>query len=249
MWSPYDEGPRSRRPLIIAAGGLAVLVAGGIGLAMLANSEDSPSAAAGSPTAAPTNAAAPADPGGEYGFTESRTTDPHALTLNEIFKKRKFRAGGQNYLMTVRRSDKKCKDAAVGSTLQKALTSGKCTQLLRASFKDSSGKIVGTLGVANLNTTSSAAKVVKATRGKSLDNYLKVLPGKDETTKWLGVQGEAVAGGWRHGHYAILVYFKYKDGHKPSESEAKKLNAAAFAVADATVTPALESRALTGRRP
>ncbi|GIH89409.1 hypothetical protein Psi01_00390 [Planobispora siamensis] len=248
MWSPYDEGPRSRRPLIIAAGGLAVLVAGGVGLAMLANSEDSPSAAASSPSAAPSNAA-PVDPGGEYGFTESRTTDPHALTLNELFKKKKFRAGGQTYQMTVRRSDKKCKDAAVGGTLQKALASGKCTQLLRASFKDASGKIIGTLGVANLNTTSSAAKVVKATRGKQLDNYLKVLTGKDEITKWLGVQGEAVAGGWRHGHYAILVYFRYKDGHKPSKSEAKKLNGAAFAIADATVTPALESRALTGRRP
>nr|BFE86186.1 hypothetical protein GCM10020093_087870 [Planobispora longispora] len=40
MWSPYDEGPRSRRPIIIASAGLAVLIAGGVGLAMLARSDD-----------------------------------------------------------------------------------------------------------------------------------------------------------------------------------------------------------------
>ncbi|MFB9720913.1 hypothetical protein [Planobispora longispora] len=249
MWSPYDEGPRSRRPIIIASAGLAVLIAGGVGLAMLARSDDgvqpvaTDSASPSKDTAVP-----PAAPGDEFGFAASRATDPHALTEKELFGKTKVRVKGQTYTMTVSRNDKKCKNAVVGPKLQKALATGKCNQLVRASFRDPSGKIIGTVGVANLGTSASASRVVKAVSGKKLEDYLKVLPGKDKVTKFLGT-GEAFAGGWRHGHYAVLVWFQYKDGHAPSKKEAKQLNAAAFGVADATVTPALESRSLTGRRP
>ncbi|WP_449063311.1 hypothetical protein [Planomonospora algeriensis] len=248
-WSPYEEGPRALLPTFVAVGVIGMLIAGGIGLAVFASSgEDSPAGAADAPTKAATQPVIPANPGGTFGFAESRKTDPGKLTLDELFKSRKVRHKGQTYLMTVRRNDKKCKDAVVGSGLQKALTAGRCNQLLRASFRDASGKIIGTLGVANLHTSPAAAKVVKATRGKEPQEYLKVLPGKDKVTKLLGT-GEAFVGGWRHGHYAILVWFQYKDGHLPSKAEAKKLNAAAFGVADATVTPALESRSLTGKRP
>ncbi|MBG0813616.1 hypothetical protein [Planomonospora sp. ID82291] len=248
-WSPYEDGLRALLPTFVAIGVIGMLIAGGIGLAVFASSgDDSPAGAADAPAPSATRPVIPANPGGTYGFAEARKTDPGKLTLDELFKSRKARHKGQTYLMTVRRSDKKCKDAAVGSGLQKALAAGRCNQLLRASFRDSSGKIIGTLGVANLDTSSAAAKVVKAARGKKSREYLKVLPGKDKLTKLLGT-GDAFVGGWRHGHYAILVWFQYKDGHLPSKAEAKKLNAAAFGVADATVTPALESRSLTGRRP
>ncbi|GGK55246.1 hypothetical protein Ppa06_12100 [Planomonospora parontospora subsp. parontospora] len=248
-WSPYEEGPRALLPTFVAVGVIGMLVAGGIGLAVFASSgDDSPGGAADAPAPAATKPVIPANPGGTFGFAESRKTDPGKLTLDELFKSRKARHKGQTYLMTARRNDKKCKDAVVGSGLQKALTAGRCNQLVRASFRDASGKIIGTLGVANLDTSSAAAKVVKAARGKESQQYLKVLPGKDKVTKLLGT-GEAFVGGWRHGHYAVLVWFQYKDGHLPSKAEAKKLNAAAFGVADATVTPALESRSLTGKRP
>ncbi|GAA3444039.1 hypothetical protein [Planomonospora venezuelensis] len=247
-WSPYEEGMRSFLPTFVAIGVVVVLVAAGIGLALFVGSGDASPATAGSPSPTATGPVFPVKPGGEFGFAESRATDPHALTLGELFGGRKVRGGSQTYQLTARRADKKCKDAVVGAGLQKALTAGKCTQLMRASFRDASGKIIGTVGVANLKTSSAAAKVVKAVSGKKLEEYLKVLPGKDSATKFLG-KGEAFAGGWRHGHYAVLVWFQYKDGHLPTKSEAKKLNTAAFGVADATVTPALESRSLTGKRP
>ncbi|MFF5211779.1 hypothetical protein [Streptosporangium sp. NPDC000396] len=248
MWSPYDEGPRSRRPIFIVLGALGVLVAGGVGLAMLVNSEKATTAGATAPPA-PVSSPEPArQPGSKFGFTASRTTDPHSLTLNELFKRKKVTIDGQNYLMTIRRTDKKCKDAVVGGKLQKALTAGKCTQLLRASFRDASGKIIGTVGVANLKSVAAAAKVVSIGAGKSREEYMKPLPGKDKVTKFLG-SGEAVAGGWKHGHYAVMVWFQYKDGHLPKKTEVKKLNKVAFGAADATVTPALESRSLTGKRP
>ncbi|MEV0751019.1 hypothetical protein [Streptosporangium sp. NPDC050280] len=248
MWSPYDEGPRSRRPIYIAAGAFAALVAAGIGLAVLANSDPDPVPGATEPTAAaplipPANTAK-----GKFGFASSRASDPHPLTLNEVFKNKKIRIGGQTYLMTTRRTDKKCDKAVVGEKLQKALTSARCNQLLRASFRDASGKIIGTVGVANLKTSAGASKVVSASTGKEREEYIKPLPGKDKVTKLLGT-GEAFVGEWRHGHYVVMVWFQYKDGHMPKKTEVKKLNQAAFGAADATVTPALESRTLTGKRP
>ncbi|MEU4404331.1 hypothetical protein AB0F88_07400 [Streptosporangium sp. NPDC023963] len=248
MWSPYDEGPRSRRPIFIAAGAFAALVAAGIGLAVLANSDPDPVPGATSPTAeAPL--IPPADTAeGKFGFATSRAGDPHLLTLNEVFKRKKVKIGGQTYLMTTRRTDKKCDKAVVGEKLQKALTAAKCNQLLRASFRDASGKIIGTVGVANLKTSAGASKVVSVGSGKEREEYLKPLPGKDKVTKLLGT-GEAFVGEWRHGHYAVMVWFQYKDGHLPKKTEVKKLNQAAFGAADATVTPALEARSLTGKRP
>ncbi|MGV9539254.1 hypothetical protein ACWDR9_37095 [Streptosporangium sandarakinum] len=247
-WSPYDEGPRSYRPFIFIGAGLAVLVAAGFGLAALAGSDDVPPTATASPPARTSGAQLPDAPGGKFGFAASRATDPSRLTLNEVFKRKKVAHGGQRFEMTVRRNDTKCKDAVVGDKLQKALTDGKCTQLLRASFRDSSGKIIGTVGVANLKTSAAASKVVSTVRGKSLEEYLKALPGKDKVTKSLG-SGEAFAGGWAHGHYAVLIWFQYKDGHLPKKTEVKKLNQAAFGAVDATVTPVLEARSLTGKRP
>lgn len=248
MWSPYDEGPRSRRPIFIAAGAFAALVAAGIGLAVLANSDPAPvpgatSPAAEAPIAPPANTVE-----GKFGFASSRETDPHRLTLNEVFNRKKVKIGGQNYLMTTRRTDTKCDKAVVGAKLQKALTAAKCNQLLRASFRDTSGKVIGTVGVANLKTSAGASKVVSVGSGKEREEYLKPLPGKDKVTKLLGT-GEAFVGEWRHGHYAVMVWFQFKDGHLPKKTEVKKLNQAAFGAADATVTPALEARTLTGKRP
>lgn len=247
-WSPYDEGPGAYRPIFIAVGALAALVAGGIGLAMLAGSDSTPA-----PDATGPSAEAPAAPpaniaGGKFGYASSRTTDPYSLTLNEVFKSKRVRIGGQTYLMTTRRTDKKCADAAVGTKLQKTLTAARCTQLLRASFRDTSGKIIGTVGVANLRTSAGASKVVSVSSGKEREEYLKPLPGKDKVTKLLGT-GEAFVGEWSHGHYAIMVWFQYKDGHSPKKTEVKKLNQVAYGVTDATITPALESRSLTGKRP
>ena len=98
MWSPYDRGgPAPRRPIYIAAGAFAALVAAGIGLAVLANSDPDPVPGATEPTAAaplipPANTAK-----GKFGFASSRASDPHPLTLNEVFKKtRRYGSAGRH---------------------------------------------------------------------------------------------------------------------------------------------------------
>jgi hypothetical protein len=103
-WSPYDEGPRSRRPIYIAVGALAALIAGGIGLAMLANSDPPAATSTASPPAADSRAPAPNTPDDKFGFATARKTDPLLLTLNEVFKNKKVKIGGQSYLMTTRRA-------------------------------------------------------------------------------------------------------------------------------------------------
>ncbi|MFD1931346.1 hypothetical protein ACFSKW_07660 [Nonomuraea mangrovi] len=248
MWSPYDEGPRSRTPLWFALGGLLVLGALVAGLVVMWNSEGP------DPTADPVGRASapPADqpvaPADKYGFAAARETDPDALTQKELFPKKKFTVSGRSYEVTTLKTDKKCGDAAEGDKLDKALKSAKCTQLIRATFKDKSGKVIGTVGVANLVDGKGAAKVAASVRAKGESKlFVKPLAGKDDITKFIGA-GEASVHVATHGHYAVMLYVQFKDGHKPDKKDAKQLSQASVDVTKATVYPALDSRSLSGRR-
>ncbi|MBF8188493.1 hypothetical protein ITP53_22750 [Nonomuraea sp. K274] len=240
-WSPYDEGARSRAPLWFAIGGVAVLGLLGGGLALMWNA-DGPDTA---PTAAtrPTSVPLPSAPPGEYGFAAERATDPDPITVKEIFgSKKKFSVSGRAYEMTVTNKAKKCNDGALGDALEKALKSGKCNQLVRASFRDKDGKVIGTVGVANLTSSKSASKVAKA---GDTDNYVKPLAGKDSVTKLLG-SGSGGARISTHGHYAIMVWFQNKDGTKPDSKGSKRITQAIKDITSATVFKALDNRSVTG---
>ncbi|WP_157252510.1 hypothetical protein [Nonomuraea typhae] len=241
MWSPYDEGPRSRGPLLFVVGGLAVLGLLVGGLVVMWN--------AGGPspvsTSTRTSAPLPSAPPGKFGYAGERKTDPKPMTVKEIFGEKKFTVSGRSYEMTITKSDKKCGDAANGDKLAKALKSGKCTQVIRATFRDKSGKIIGTVGVANLDTTPSAEKVASAGAKGKRSVYVKALPGKDSVTKYVG-SGSGAADIWTHGHYAIMVWFQNKDGSKADKKAAKKLAEAADDVTKATVFKALDGRSVNG---
>ncbi|MGW0478568.1 hypothetical protein [Nonomuraea sp. NPDC003214] len=241
-WSPYDEENRSRGPLWAVVAGVAVLGLFGGGLAIMFNADDPATTAANSEQR--TSAPLPSAPPGEFGYAASRSTDPDPLTVKELFRAKKFTVSGRAYQMTVTSKDKKCADGVLGDKMAKALKSGKCTQMMRASFRDKSGKVIGTVGVANLNTSKSAAKVAKA--GGTAD-YVKPLAGKDEITKFLG-SGSGGAKVWAHGHYAVLVWFQSKDGVKPDKKLSKQLFQAAEDITKQTVFQALDRRALTGMR-
>ncbi|MEN3535584.1 hypothetical protein AAH991_10770 [Microbispora sp. ZYX-F-249] len=243
VWDPDVKGPWWRRPWALGLGLLALIGALFTGL-WYAASNEKPPAAAPAPTKRSTPLA-PEGPTGKYGYTGSRATDKSPLSLGELFPKRKFLKDKRSYVRTVVRREKKCADGVTGDKITKALKSGGCTQLLRASFADAKGTIIGTVGVANLRTSAAAKKVASAGGGGERKDYLKPLPGKDEASKHLGT-GEAYAGGWTHGHYAVLLWFQFKDGHKPTKTEQKRLYQAAVDVTDATVFPALDTRSLTG---
>lgn len=240
-WSPYDEGPRSRGPLYASLAGLGVLALLGAGLVFMFNAED-PATVASSERR--TSAPLPSAPPGEFGYAGSRSTDPDPLTVKELFRTKKIAVSGRSYEMTITSKDKKCADGVLGDKIQKALKSGKCTQLMRASFRDKKGEVIGTVGVANLSTTKNATRVAKAA---DKSNYVKPLAGKDEVTKFLG-SGSGGAKVWTHGHYAVLVWFQKKDGAEPDKKTSKQLLQAANDITKATVFKALDVRSLTGAR-
>ncbi|NRQ33200.1 hypothetical protein HII36_15300 [Nonomuraea sp. NN258] len=240
MWSPYDEGGSSRGPLWFAVGGVVVLalLVGGIVIMWKSGGADPSAASAARHSSAPL----PSGPTGKYGYAVDRENDPEPLTVKELFAAKKFTVTGRSYEMTITSKDKKCTDGVLGDKLQKALKSGKCTQFIRASFRDKAGKVIGTVGVANLKTSGTAGKVAAAGSSKS---YVKPLAGKDEVTKFLG-SGSGGAKVWTHGHYAILVWFQNKDGSKPDKKGSKLLFQAVDDITKATVFKALEHRSVTG---
>ncbi|PZG03471.1 hypothetical protein C1J01_45920 [Nonomuraea aridisoli] len=240
-WSPYDEGPRSRAPLWFAIGGVAVLGLFGGGLAMMFNA-DAPTPQ-GTTAVRQTAAPMPSVPPGKYGFAEDRKTDPEPITVKELFgTKKKFSVSDRGYEMTVTSKDKKCTDGALGDKLQKALKDAKCTQFVRASFRDKDGKVIGTVGVANLQSSKLAGKVAKS---GNTENYVKPLAGKDSVTKFLG-SGSGGAKISTYGHYAVLVWFQNKDGTKPDSKGSKRISEAIDDITKATVFKALDNRTLTG---
>ncbi|MEV0631808.1 hypothetical protein [Nonomuraea wenchangensis] len=240
-WSPYDEGPRSRAPLWAAIGGVLLLGALGGGIALMWNAGGPTSAETAEPQR--TSAPLPSVPPGKYGYAENRSTDPDPISVKEVFgKNRKFTAAGRGYEMTITSKDKKCTDGALGDKLQKALKAAKCTQLVRASFRDKAGTVIGTVGLANLSTGKNAGKVAKVS---DEHNYVKPLTGKDSVTKFLG-SGSGGARIWTHGHYAILVWFQNKDGTKPDSKGQKRISQAIDDITKTTVFKALDNRTLTG---
>ncbi|MEV4103630.1 hypothetical protein AB0J42_25515 [Nonomuraea sp. NPDC049649] len=240
-WSPYDEGPRSRGPLWASLAGLGVLVLLGGGLAVMFNTK-SPETVSSAELR--TSAPLPSAPPGKFGYAGSRSTDPDPLTVKELFRSKKITVSGRAYQMTVTSKDKKCADGVHGDKLGKALKSGKCTQMMRASFRDKKGEVIGTVGVANLSTTKNATRVAKAA---DKTNYVKPLAGKDEVTKFLG-SGSGGAKVWTHGHYAVMVWFQLKDGSEPDKKVSKRLFQAADDITKSTVFKALDARSLTGSR-
>ncbi|GII53075.1 hypothetical protein Pth03_14640 [Planotetraspora thailandica] len=245
-WDPYAPKPLWRRPAVLGVGLVALIAALFLGLWVASKGDSAPVRTQVMPT--PT-ISVPKAPPGKYGYAESRATDKTPLSIKELFGKKQVTQSRRTYAMTIYHKDKTCADGISGtnsgSKLKAALKSGGCTQMIRASFRDAKGNIIGTIGVANLKTSAAAKKVASAGGGKERTDWLKPLPGKDTVTKKLG-DGDAYAGGWTHGHYAVLLWFQFKDGHKPSNAGLKQLYQAAVDITDATVFPALETRSLTG---
>ncbi|MBB6350426.1 hypothetical protein ACWGH8_41000 [Nonomuraea muscovyensis] len=239
-WSPYAEGPRSRGPLYAVLGGVAVLGLLVAALVVMFKSGDDATTAA--QTTRRTSAPLPSGPAGKYAYAGSRKTDPEPLTVKELFPGKKVTVSGRSYQLTITSKLKKCADGAMGAKMQKALKDGKCTQLIRASFRDKAGKVIGTVGVANLSTSKAATKVTSV---GSDANYVKPLPGKDEVTKLVG-SGSGGANVWMHGHYAVMIWFQNKDGSKPDKKSQKAIMRAVDDITKATVFKALDARSLTG---
>lgn len=249
--SPHGEdgspsGSGKKRLVIGAAVAAGLIVVGGTAVALTSGGGKKPAGPPPPPKAAvtPTPRPTPTATGtGKGDLLQSRATDPHLLTLNEVFKVRTFKAGGRSYLMTMRRHDRKCSSGAHGTSFRKALARGGCVQVLRATF--SNGKLIGTIGIINLRTQAAAIAAQTASRPK--DAFITPLPGSSGITKKIG-QGLSLTTAEADGHYLIMSWVQYPDGKKITKSDYSAVSAfVRNTTLGSNLRPALNYRSMEGK--
>ncbi len=213
-------GIRGRRPLLLA--GLAVIAVIVLGAAAYTFVlKPKPTASSSTATTGPlpngnsTTAATAAcvKQFGPYCHIELRTEDPAPLTLDEVFPPQFLNETDHNsFARVAAKLDKTCANAVIGQDLVDALQSGKCTQVLRASYVSGDSKIMGTIGVVNLNTTNEAhhaGKVVGA------NDFIAPLSTSKGIASKLG-KGTGVVQAEFKGHYLILTWAEFTSAKTPT---------------------------------
>jgi len=194
----------------------------------------------------PTNA--PGSPGfdqalGKWQHIGSRTQDPSPLTLAGLFPPQ-FELDGSSYVRTAADVSKDCTQAVFGASLQAALQSGHCTQVLRASYISGNGTMMGTVGVANLIGSNAASKAGQITGTKEI---IAPLAAQKGPTSKLG-NGTGVVQAEIKGHYLILMWAEFTSLKSPSTSaQRQQLEQFAASLVTGSANINLSTRMLTGK--
>jgi hypothetical protein len=196
----------------------------------------------------PTTAPGSGSPGfdkalGQWQHIGTRAEDPEPLTVTGLYPPQ-FILNGSSYVRTAASVTKTCSLAVYGADLQAALQSGHCTQALRASYISGDGKLMGTVGVVNLISSSAAQKAGQVTGPQEI---IAPLTGKKGATSKLG-SGTGVVQAEVKGHYLILMWAEFANLKSPSGS-AQRQTLEQFAenlvIGSANIN--LSTRMLTGR--
>ena len=181
---------------------------------------------------------------GMYCHIELRQDDPTALTTTELFPPAfKIEADKISYQLVTTKLDKTCSNAVIGPDLSKALKAGKCTQVLRATYVSDDGKIMGTIGVVNLETTNQAHYAGKVV---GQGDFIAPLTASKGVAQKLG-KGTGVVEAQFKGHYLILTWSEFVDGTKPSTSaQDKQLEQFGNDLVSGTANISLTQRMVTG---
>jgi hypothetical protein len=241
-------GEPRRRPsrvtwLIMAA---VVIVAGGGYVGYKYLYEPRVNAPVPSTLRLPTNA--PGSPGfdpalGKWQHIGTRSQDPEPLTLNELFPPQ-FELNGSSYLRTAAAVSKDCSQAVFGADLQAALQAGHCTQVLRASYISGNGTMMGTIGVANLSSSSGAQKAGQTTGPKEI---IAPLAAQKGPTSKLG-NGTGVVQAEIKGHYLILMWAEFTNLKSPATAaQRQQLEQFATDLVTGSANINLSTRMLTGK--
>jgi hypothetical protein len=195
----------------------------------------------------PTNA--PGSPGfdktlGKWQHIVSRAKDPQALTIAGLYPPQ-FSLNGKSYVRTAASATKTCSLAVYGPDLQAALQSGKCTQVVRASYLSGDGTMMGTVGVVNLVSSNAAQKAGQVTGPQEI---IAPLTGKKGPTKKLGT-GTGVVQAEIKGHYLILMWAEYANLKSPSgQAQRQALEQFAANLVTGSANINLSTRMLTGKQ-
>ena len=116
------------------------------------------------------------------------------------------------------RLDKTCSNAVIGQDLISALRSGQCTQVLRASYVSGDNKIMGTIGVVNLDAANEAHYAEKLA---GVNDYVTPLRTSQGIASKLG-RGTGVVAAEFKGHYLILTWAEFTSTHAPTTTAQKQ---------------------------
>jgi hypothetical protein len=191
---------------------------------------------------------APGSPGfdktlGIWQHIGTRAEDPESLTIAGLYPPQ-FVLNGSSYVRTAASVTKTCSLAVYGADLQAALQSGHCTQVLRASYISGDGKMMGTVGVVNLISSSAAQKAGKVTGPQEI---IAPLSGKKGPTSKLG-NGTGVVQAEIKGHYLILMWAEFTSLKSPSgQAQRAALEQFAANLVTGSANINLSTRMLTGK--
>jgi hypothetical protein len=245
-------GPLSGQRLLLAA--LAVVVVGIVAVAayVFVLKPKSPTANPNAQGALPTGSAAASQQAcaktlGTYCHIEASTNDPTPLTTAELYPPAfTNEADKTSYSLVSTKLDKTCKNAVIGPDLIKALQTGKCTQVLRASYVSGDGKIMGTIGVLNLSTTNQAHYAGKVV-GQA--DFIAPLTAAKGVASKLG-NGTGVVEAEYKGHYLILTWSEFVNGTTPStKAQDTQLEQFSNDLVAGTANIDLTQRMVTGTAP
>ena len=244
-------GRRGRRPLLIGAlAVVAVVVLGAAAYTFVFK----PKPSAGNTTASagplpsagstPAVTAACVKQFGVYCHIELRTDDPAPLTVDELYPPQFLNETDHNsFTRVAAKLDKTCANAVIGQNLISALQSGKCTQVLRASYVSGDSKIMGTIGVVNLGSTNEAhyaGKVVGA------DDFVTPLSPTKGIASKLG-KGTGVVEAEFKGHYLILTWAEFTSTNAPAtKAQDQQLEAFENDLVAGTANISLSQRMVNG---
>jgi hypothetical protein len=210
--------PRGKKVLAIAAVVAAAAVAAGgyivvrphLAAKHIAQPTHSP-ASTGGPTT-PAGAASPRP--SLASKIDNIATDPKPITRAEIFPATHIAANGLQFVRVAAVVNRNCALSARG-TFAAALVAGNCERVVRATYVDSTKRIVVTAGVAALPTKAVAERVNRAKRLKR-NVWFTGLDGKPGS----GAQMISLTGGYAYGlvegRYLVFAYATYTNGHTPT---------------------------------
>jgi len=139
---------------------------------------------------------------------------------------------------------KNCTLAVFGANLQAALQAGHCTQVLRASYLSGNGKMMGTVGVANLIGSNTAQKAGQTTGPQQI---IAPLAAQKGPTSKLG-NGTGVVQAEIKGHYLILMWAEFTSLKSPSTAaQRSQLEQFAATLVTGSANINLSTRMLTGK--
>ena len=245
-------GPLGGKRLLYAAVGVVIvgIVAAAAYVFVLRPSSSAGNANAQGPL--PTSSAAAAQQAcaktlGTYCHIESRTDDPAPLTTAELFPPAFTNETDKiSYSLVSTKVDTTCSNAVIGQDLINALKSGKCTQVVRASYVSGNGQIMGTIGVVNLMTTNEAHYAGKVV---GENDFIAPLTASKGVASKLG-NGTGVVEAEYKGHYLILTWSEFVNGDDPSTTaQDNQLEQFSNDLVAGTANVDLSQRMVTGTPP